>query len=72
MLNGLIWVGLAALAGAVLLSSSWLGGGYVSEADEAVAQERLTRKKQRMRWAMRCLMLSLVMFAFALIVYNLR
>ncbi len=72
MLNVLIWAGLIAMAGAVFLSSSWMGGGYISEVDEAVAEERRIRKKQRMRWAMWCLVASLAMFALALLVYNLR
>ncbi|MFD1886943.1 hypothetical protein [Paenibacillus wenxiniae] len=72
MLNGLMWAGLIAMAGAVFLSSSWMGGGYISEADEAVAEERRARKRQRMRWAMWCLVVSIVMFALALLVYNLR
>ncbi|WPP40658.1 hypothetical protein SK066_18975 [Paenibacillus hunanensis] len=71
MVNGLVWAGLIAMAGAVFLSSSWMGG-YVSDVDETAAQERRIRKKQRMRWAMWCLVLSLVMFALALLVYNLR
>ncbi|MCL9659620.1 hypothetical protein L2089_02915 [Paenibacillus hunanensis] len=72
MVNGLVWAGLIAMAGAVFLSSSWMGGGYVSDVDETAAKERRIRKKQRMRWAMWCLVLSLVMFALALLVYNLR
>ncbi len=71
MMNVLIWIGMLAMAGAVVLSSSWMGGGYVSDADEAVATEKRIRKKQRMRWAMWCLLLAVVAFGLALIVYNL-
>ncbi len=71
MMNVLIWIGMIAMAGAVVLSSSWMGGGYVNDADEAVATEKRIRKKQRMRWAMWSLLLAVVMFASALVMYNL-
>lgn len=71
MLNVFIWAGFILLALAVILSSSWFGGGYVRSEDEAVIEARRLQKKQRMRWALRCIGLSLVSFALALFIYNL-
>ncbi|WP_411345320.1 hypothetical protein ACE3MZ_04645 [Paenibacillus sp. WLX1005] len=71
MLNVFIWAGFILLALAVILSSSWFGGGYVRSEDEAVIEARRLQKKQRMKWALRCIGLSVLAFVLALIVYNL-
>lgn len=71
MLNILIWAGVILLAIAVILSSSWFGGGYTRSEDEAVIEARRLQKKQRMTWALRCIGLAVLSFVLALIVYNL-
>lgn len=70
MMNMLIWAGIILLAIAVLLSSSWFGGGYLRTDDPAAIEAQRVQKKQRMRWAFRCMSGSAMLFVVALIWYN--
>lgn len=72
MLSTLLWGGMIFLALAVLLSSQIMGGGYARWAmDEEAAETYRNRKKMRMRWALRCILVAMILFAAALVVYNL-
>ncbi|ANF95837.1 hypothetical protein [Paenibacillus bovis] len=72
VLSTLLWGGMIFLVLSVLLSSQILGGGYARwNMDEQAAEVYQQRKKVRMRWALRCVLVALILFTAALLVYNL-